>query len=327
MKKRIILSIYMLFILVATTACNSSSDNSDSISKNDIKLYMTVSINDTFRDALMETAKATAEKMGATLDTHDAQGSLETQLAQIQEAVDGGYDAILCNPVDIDTTLQLQVVAGDIPMIYWNSCPDESHLKANQYVFVGSNEEDAGKFQAEYILEKYASKDTINIAIIEGQDQHPATLGRSNALKDTLNDSGKTINYVFDDVADWDQEKARNLYNIFLKTGQTVDCVACNNDAMALGVIESCKANHVDLSTIDIIGVDATAAGCVALESDEMQFTVYQSATGQGEYAVKAAMALAQGKTLDGIDYLSENGKYVWVPFEKVDKSNVADYK
>lgn len=326
MKRRISILMVMLLTMTLVTACGKKSSDGE-VSGDGVKMYMTVSVGDTFRNSLMETAKKTAEEMGATLDTHDAEGSLENQLAQIKEAVEGGYDVILCNPVDVDTVLQLQVEAGDIPMVFWNSCPDESRLEPNKYVFVGSNEEDAGRYQAEYIIEKYGDKDVINVAIMEGQAQHSATLGRTNSLRNALDDSGKTINYVFDDRADWDQEIARNLFDVFLKTGQQVDCVASNNDSMALGVIDSCKANNLDLQKIGVLGVDATVDGCKAIESGDMEFTVYQSAVGQGEYAVKAAAALAQGKSLQGMKYLSEDEKYVWVPFEKVDASNVAKYQ
>lgn len=325
MKKRIGLVLIMLLALGLVTACGKKSE--EDISGKGLKMYMTVSIADTFRTALMETAKETAEKMGASMELRDAENSLENQLAQIKEAVEGGYDVILCNPVDVDTTLQLQVEAGDIPMVFWNSCPDEKRLKAGKYVFVGSNEADAGKYQAEYILEQCADKDTIHVAIMEGQAQHSATLGRTNALKYTLSKSGKTINYVFDDAADWLQDKSRELTEILLKTGQDVDFICCNNDLMALGAIEACKENKIDLDQVHVVGVDATEDGCKAIVDGDMKFTVYQSATGQGEYAVKAAALLAKGESLKGLNYISEDEKYVWVPFEKVDASNVKDYQ
>lgn len=326
MKKIISIIIAMVLILSVTTACGNNTDSSE-VSGDGIRIYLTVSSGDTFRDALIEAATKKAQALGATLDAHDAEGSQEIQMAQIREAVAGKYDVIMCNPVDVDITLQLQLEAGDIPMVYYNACPDESVLEPDQYVFVGSNEEDAGKYQAEYILEHFASSDTINMVIMEGQYQHPATLGRTNALKYGLEDSGKTINYVFDDNADWDTEKAKSMFEMFLKTGQQVDCVACNNDAMALGVLEVCHKNNIDMSKLLLVGVDATAAGCEAIESGEMPFTVYQSAIGQGEYAVRAAIRLAKGKSLKDLDYVSDDEKYVWVPFERVDISNVADYK
>lgn len=57
-----------------------------------------------------------------------------------------------------------------------------------------------------------------------------------------------------------------------------------------------------------------------------MAFTIYQSGSGQGEYLIKAAARLAQNQSLEGIKYLSDDQKYVWVPFEKVDKTNVDQY-
>lgn len=325
MKKRIGLILIMLLTLGLVTACGGKSE--DEVSGKGLKMYMTVSSGDTFRAALMETAKETAEEMGATMELRDAENSLENQLAQIKEAVEGGYDVILCNPVDVDTTLQLQVEAGDIPMVFWNSCPDDSHLEAGKYVFVGSNEEEAGRYQAEYILEQSANKDTINVAIMRGQEQHSATLGRTNALKYNLTKSGKTVNFVFDDTADWLQDKSKELMGTFFQTKQDVDFICCNNDLMALGAIEACKENHVDLNQVSVVGIDATEDGCKAIVDGDMKFTVYQSATGQGEYAVKAAVRLAKGKSLKGLNYLSDDEKYVWVPFEKVDASNVKDYQ
>lgn len=312
--------------LAMFTGCAGSAGGDDS-SATGIKMYLTVSAADTFRQMLIDTAVETAEEMGAELVANDAEGSLENQLAQIKEAVDGGYDVILCNPVDVDTTLQLQVEAGDIPIVFWNSCPSDERLEADRYVYVGSNEEDAGQYQGEHILKEYADKDTLNVAVFEGQKLHSATLGRTNALKAALQDSGKTINYVFDDYADWDADMAKQQFEILLKTGQDVDVVACNNDTMALGIIQACEEQGISFDDIMILGVDATAEGCQAIEDGKMAFTVYQSATGQGTYAVKAAARLAKGQSLDGLKYLSEDEKYVWVPFEAVDKSNVEDYK
>ena len=44
-----------------------------------------------------------------------------------------------------------------------------------------------------------------------------------------------------------------------------MDCVICNNDSMALGVMEACKNSGIDCSTLPILGVDATADGCEAI--------------------------------------------------------------
>lgn len=325
MKRVISLILVLALGLCTISACGKGE--SGEVSAKGVKMYMVVSVSDTFREDLMLAAKAKAESMGAEITLDDSGMSLETQMSQIKKAVEDGYDAILCNPVDVDTTLQLQLAAGDLPIIFWNSCPDDSYLEKDKYVFVGSNEEVAGKYQAEYILDKFAAKDSINVAIIEGQKMHPTAVDRSHALRNALNNSGKQINYVFDDNAeDWGTETAKSQFDVFLKTRQTADVVACNNDAMALGVIQSCEEHNISLDTTSVIGVDATAEGCEAIEAGKMQFTALQPAVGQGEYAVMAAARLAKGKSLDGLKYLDETGQHVWVPFEKVDAGNVAEY-
>ena len=164
------------------------------------------------------------------------------------------------------------------------------------------------------------------MVLLKGEKAHSATNGRTKGVKQTLENSGMTINYVFEDYADWDQALAKHLFEIFLRTGSPVDCVLCENDSMALGVIEACKEAGIDLTALPVLGVDATADGCAAIKNKEMAFTVCQSGSGQGEAAVKAAIRFARGESADSLEGVSEDGKYVWVPFEKVDSTNVSQY-
>ena len=58
-----------------------------------------------------------------------------------------------------------------------------------------------------------------------------------------------------------------------------------------------------------------------------MAFTVLQNAAGQGAAAVQAAILLGSNGTLNGIDGATDDGKYIYIPFEPVDASNVSKYK
>lgn len=324
MKKKFgILALVIILVLTTFTGCGSNTSGSGN---GEIKILLALNEADTFRQMLVEAAQATASEEGVVLDVKDAGGSIENQVAFIKSAEADGYDAIICSPVSIDTTVELKASAGNLPIIFINSCPADKHLEAGKYIYVGSSESIAGQYQAEYILDALSEKSELNVVVLKGPKGHSATEGRTEGAKKTLEASGKTIHYVFDDYANWDTARAKELFQIFLTTGKTPDCVICNNDSMALGVVEACKEKNIDLSTLLVVGVDATAEGCESIENGDMAFTVYQSAKGQGEAAVQAAIRFAKGESVEDMDGVTDDCKYIWVPFEKVDSNNVANY-
>ena len=139
--------------------------------------------------------------------------------------------------------------------------------------------------------------------------------------------SGKKINYVFEDYADWNTDKAQELIELFLKTGKTLDCVAANNDDMALGALAAFEKAGMNTESILFLGVDASAAGCQAIAEGRMDFTVYQPMSSQIQAAVQAAQKLASKQSIKEIEGASQDGKYILLPFEKVDRGNVAQYQ
>lgn len=318
-------ALIMVVLVLLASVLTGCGEQATAVNKN-IRIFLSLNEMDTFRQTLVNAAEDKAAQEGVEIVVEDAGGSIETQVEHIKKAVEQDYDVILCSAVSTDTVVELKASAGDIPIIFINSCPDDKHLEAGKYIYVGSDEKVAGQFQAEYVLDTLPDKDEINVVLLKGPNEHSATIGRSNGVKQALAESGKKINYVFEDRADWDTEQAKELFELFLKTDVPVDCVVCNNDSMALGVIEACKNAGIDPGTIPILGVDATVDGCAAIQKGEMAFTVYQSGLGQGQAAVDMAIKIVTKQDTKDTEGITEDEKYVWVPFEKVDSSNVTQY-
>lgn len=201
------------------------------------KIYYTAIESGDYYEGWASRLEEQASAQGASFAVGYAENSVETQDAQIKEAAAGGYDVLLCGLVSPDTVTEIKAAAGDTPMVFINNAPADSALEKDKYVYVASDEFMAGQYQAEYILERFGQKDEINVAILKGPKDASGAVGRTKGLKQTLKASGKKINYVFEDNAGWNTEKAQELMAMFLKTGQPVDCVASNNDDMALGAV------------------------------------------------------------------------------------------
>ena len=320
MSKRLIVGILLLSFL-----CGCASNNGAG-GKENVKILLSVNQMDTFRQTLVDAALIKAKEEGATLDVLDAGGVIENQVDHMKKAAKEGYDIIICSPVSTDTVVELKASADGLPIVFFNSCPSDKQLKDCFYVYAGSDEQVAGEYQAEYVLENFKTKNEISVVIIGGSKGHSATVGRTNGIKKVLSQSGKTINYVFEDYADWDTGKAYDIFSIFLKTGVKADCVLCNNDAMALGVIQCMEEKGISTNDMMVLGVDATVDGCDSIKEGKMAFTVYQSGSGQGNAAVEMALRIVRGDAPEQMEGITENGKYVWVPFEKVDSNNVGNY-
>ena len=312
----------------ALAGCQASSSGSASGGGGKGKiLFIMTDTEDTFRATLANAVVEAGKNQGVTLDMVETGSDVQAQMDQIAGAKGKGYSAIILRSADANTAIQMNIASNDLPIIYVNNEPAIDHLQADKYIYVGSDENQPGQLQAEYVLKKLGNPKSLNVIIFGGERGHSATVLRSASVRNTLKNNGCSANYVFDDYADWSDTIAQDKFRIFMKTGQSVDAIFCNNDTMALGAIEGLKEFGLDYTKIPVCGVDATADGCASIAAGEMQFTVLQDAKGQAAAAVTAASVLGSGGNLSSVEGSTEDHKYVYVPFEAVDASNVSQYQ
>ena len=273
---------------------------------------------DQFISTLEQGILAAAEAAGVTVDSQEANNDTQKQAEQVRTFAAKGYDVLIVNLVDTSTAETIIAEAGDIPIIFVNRRPADSILVEGKYAYVGSQEWDAGKMQAEFLAKYFAGRtDPINYVLFMGQLGLENTQQRTESVKTELTNAGFTLNKVFEDTAKWDRATAMDMMQTFLGTGAAFDCVICNNDEMALGVIEALKAGGVDLTKVPVVGIDATDMACESVKNGEMAMTVFQDAAGQGAKCIEFAVKAAKGELTD---------LFGWVPFQPVTIDNVDQF-
>jgi ABC-type sugar transport system substrate-binding protein len=277
------------------------------------------SFDNPFLTILLNGIKDEAAQAGdVELSLEDAQLDVARQLNQVQNFVANGMDAIIVNAVDGDSTAAITrtAVEAGVPLVYVNHPPAEldAGMPAGT-VFVGSNELDSGTMEAEAVCKLLDGKG--RAVILMGPLANHAALVRTKDVEDVFARSDCAITIVDKQTANWNRVEAQDLVTSWLTAGTEFDAVVANNDEMAIGAAQALKAAGVSMQDVVIAGIDATPDGLAAMQAGDIDVTVFQNATRQGEEAVKAAAAMAAGQPVEGA---------LWVPFELVTPEGMAAY-
>jgi len=304
-------------------AADKAADAADAGTADDSKTFkigLTLAERDQFLSGMEGAIIAAAKEKGCELVPFDAQANTEKQLEHIQAFALGDYDLIIVNLTDTNTGEDIiELVGWDKPLVFVDRRPSDELMKDDVRCYVGAEEYLAGMYQAEYLAEYFKDKadKTLDVVLFKGRLGLENVEQRSLGAIETLEKAGFTVNLVFDDTANWDRVISVDKVATFLGTGKSFDCVICNNDEMALGVIEAMDLAGVDPSKTPIVGIDGTEMGLDAIRNGKMAMTAYQSPIDVGRACFDQAYSvLTTGKMSAFKD----------VPFIVITGSNINEY-
>lgn len=228
----------------------------------------------------------------------DAGGSVETQIGQVESFVVQGVDCIIIQPLDngmLAPAAKAAIEAG-VPVVA-NGLFDERVGES----FAGSLHEQAGAAIAQYIVDQLGGAG--NVAMLRGPIGHPAEVLRGEGSMSVF-EQYPDINIVFDQTANWARDEGMQLMENWLQTGQQIDAVCSQNDAMALGAMTALEAAGKLDETI-VVGVDGIRDALNSIGEGKMDATAYQDPRGQLEACIDSAVALATGGQVEDkyVDY------------------------
>ena len=301
--------------------------------------------DDPFQSGFRIIMQSQADKMGGyNLDMQDGEDDPSRMMNKLETALTKGAKSIaICAPDRVSTeNLMQKCKSENVPVVFFNMEPMPDTMKAYDKIwYVGANAKESGQMCAQALInywnknKKIADKigdGILRLVILQGEIGQQDVALRTQAYKDTLDAQGIKYKILAIDTANWDKAQALDKMNAWITAfgADSIEGVLCNNDSMAMGAVQSALNhgyNKGDPSKfIPIVGIDATVEALQSMKDGALLGTVLNDRMGQSTAILNILKAISNGKTITkdvvGVN-CTVDGKYIWVPYAIVDKSNL----
>jgi methyl-galactoside transport system substrate-binding protein len=277
-----------------------------------------------YRNDLDEYLKA----MGYNVTIVDGKNDQGTQTEQINTFLQQGVDVLVINAVQTTSaqTIVDTVSPSGTPIVFINREPDKAVLDSytGKCCYVGADARQSGTYQGELILETSNKGDingdgVVTYIMCKGDPENIDAQYRTEYSIKALEDAGVKVNCLYEYLDNWDQTTAQqDVANALAQYGDQIEVVFCNNDAMALGALQSIEqAGRTVGKDIYLVGVDALAEAVQDVVDGKMTGTVLNDDVGQATAAAEATKLYVEGSDVE---------QYYWVDYVKVTSENAASY-
>ena len=286
-----------------------------------------LSTRDEFLGLLEEKVQEAADANGVRVEMLYAGNDSLKMIDCVEAARNSDKDAVIINLNAAEDAQACIEAAGDMKVVFINRVPADYAVLGPNAAAVASDEHQSGKFQGEFLAEYFSGtgKTDVTYLLLRGTGGLVHTELRTEGAINALKEGGINLTEAAVVDADYNREAAKNAMAEILSE-VTFDCIISNNDAMALGAIAAMEEADMDPTAIPIVGIDATEDGKEAIRNGQMKMTVFQSADGQANGAVKAAIKMLEGKDrAEGTECeRAEDSEYVlYYPFVPITADNV----
>ncbi len=287
MKKGFIVLV-TLVMLLSTTALFAGGAQ-EATSETTVGLVLST-LNNPFFVTLKEGAEAKADELGYKLIVLDSQNDPAKELANVEDLLTRGVDAILINPADSDAVGNAIKLANkkSIPVITL----DRGATSGEVVTHIASDNVAGGKMAGEFIIKKLGGSG--KIVELEGLPGTSAARDRGAGFNAAL--EGTSLTVVARQAADFDRTKGLNVMENILQAQSEIDAVFAHNDEMALGAMKAIEGTGRDIM---IVGFDATDDAVKAVKEGKMAATVAQQPGLIGSMGVEAVKKALNGETMD----------------------------
>jgi len=271
----------------------------------------------TYEKAFIAAAAANADVEAVVLD---AGGDVARQIAQVEDLIQQGVDAIIIWPTNGEAVIPAVRKAhqAGIPVIVTNSNIAEAGFEFVRS-FSGPDNITQGSRSAEIMCERFTAlgiQDEAKVVQISGQPGYTTAIERQKGFDDHLPEVCPNVTVLETQPGDWNREKSQQVMEAFLVKYDDIDGVYSGDDNMGVGAMNAALAAG-RAEGITFVGATNFAVGYEAMAKGEYWGSIYQSPVDDAEAALKTAIDVLNGVEVPFLNYFDT---------PKITQDNMGDF-
>ena len=271
----------------------------------------------TYEKAFIAAAAGNADVEAVVLD---AGGDVARQIAQVEDLIQQGVDAIIIWPTNGEAVIPAVRKAhqAGIPVIVTNSNIAEAGFEFVRS-FSGPDNITQGSRSAEIMCERFTAlgiQDEAKVVQISGQPGYTTAIERQKGFDDHLPEVCPNVTVLETQPGDWNREKSQQVMEAFLVKYDDIDGVYSGDDNMGVGAMNAALAAG-RAEGITFVGATNFAVGYEAMAKGEYWGSIYQSPVDDAEAALKTAIDVLNGVEVPFLNYFDT---------PKITQDNMGDF-
>lgn len=306
---------------LALSACSSAGTASDGGSGGDetfdVYALLPQGTDQPYGTTYLPAFEAKAEELGLNLTITNSQYDADQQASECEVAVAAQPDLIILWPAVGDTVRPCLAAAqaANIPVTVTNSNVNEEDIELTE-AFSGPDTYGQGAASAEIMCDLVGDEE-VGILVVNGLTGNSTATTRRDGFVETVEANCPNVTILAEQPGDWNKDDSQIAVSEMLTAvgPENVQGIYAADDTMVAGAIDALKARGIDPEPMYITSIGNTKLGNPLVISGELDGTVFQSSSWDGENAAVLAHEVLSGGEVDDL----------FMPSVKVTAENAED--
>lgn len=303
--------------LTGCSAAGNASDGADGDETYDVYALLPQGTDQPYGTTYLPAFEAKADELGLNLTITNSQYDADQQASECEVAVAAQPDLIILWPAVGDTVRPCLAAAqaAGIPVTVTNSNVNEEDIDLTQ-AFSGPDTYGQGAASAEIMCDLVGDEE-VGILVVNGLTGNSTATTRRDGFVDTVEANCPNVTVLAEQPGDWNKDDSQIAVSEMLTAvgPENVQGIYAADDTMVAGAIDALKARGIDPAPLYITSIGNTMLGNPLVVSGELDGTVFQSSSWDGENAAVLAHEVLTGGEVDDL----------FMPSVKVTAENAED--